>query len=501
MTTPSLMKAPHTNNRPPESGQRRNDLLNNRPPERSAARVDARSRRTSTLCAPEHLLAPLCLILAFFTASTPARAQITLTTAVDLALSHDARIREAEADVAKAHSSLDQARDAYIPTVVAGAGLGQSYGYSPNPPTLFQFNAGSLVYSASQHWYIQAGRHGVGAADLSLADVRQAVAQDASLGFLALRHDQQREAVLADENHVADRLVDIVTDRLSAGQDTTIDLTQAELTAAQYRLARLRAAEDTARDRDHLALLMGMQPDPRLTAEGDLPTAPAPSPPPSAGTFLSPAIAAAYASADAKQDTAIGDSQYRLRPQFQLVTVYNRYATFTNSFTQLQALNPNEHIGPNEGVFAIQITLPIYDREHQAKAATSAADALRARAEADEAQQNALDGQLKLRHSLEVLHASSDVARLEQQLARQQLDALTARLNATAANPNAPPLSPKDEQNSRLAEREKALAVIDADYSLEQAQIQLLRQTGQLDSWLQQAAAGRLTSAPAPIDR
>ncbi len=451
-----------------------------------------------TFSALSSLTAPLCLGLAFIGAATPARAQITLTSAVDLALSHDPRIREAEADVAKAHSSLDQARAAYIPTVVAGAGLGQSYGYSPNPPTLFQFNAGSLVYSASQHWYIQAGRRGLNAAELSLADARQSVAQDASLGFLALRHDQQREAVLAEENQIADRLVDIVTDRLSAGQDTTIDLTEAQLTTARYRLARLRAADDTAHDRDHLTLLMGMQPDPHLTAEGDLPTVPAPAAPIPARDFLSPAIAAAYANADAKQDTAIADSKYRLRPQLQLITIYNRYATFTNSFTQIQALNPNERIGPNEGAFAIQFTLPLYDREHQAKAGASAADALRARAEADEAQQNALDGQLKLRHSLDVLHASADVARLEQQLARQQLDALTAQLNATAASPNAPPLSPRDEQNSRLAEREKALAVIDADYSLGQAQIQLLRQTGQLDTWLQQAAAGRLTSSPIP---
>ena len=322
----SATRSDLSRNRHPERSETHGDFDNERHPEPSAAQSGARSRRAATLSTPSRknellflslsaatkLIAPLCLCLAFLAGT--AHAQITLTTAVDLALSHDPRIREAEADIAKAHSSLDEARDAYIPTIVAGAGLGQSYGYSPNPPTLFQFNAGSLVYSASQHWYIQAGRLGLSAADLSLADTRQAVAQDAALGFLSLRHDQQREAVLADENQIADRLVDIVTDRLSAGQDTTIDLTQAQLTAAQYRLARLRAADDTTHDRDHLALLMGLQPDARLTAEGDLPTAPAPAPPTPAGTFLSPAIAAAYANADAKQDTAIGDSRVPLPP-------------------------------------------------------------------------------------------------------------------------------------------------------------------------------------------
>jgi hypothetical protein len=132
----------------------------------------------------------------------------------------------------------------------------------------------------------------------------------------------------------------------------------------------------------------------------------------------------------------------------------------------------------------VELLIPLFDKVHKAKAEESDADAFHARAEADDAQRTALDGQLKLRHSLELLKDQAEVARLEQQLAEQQLDALTLQLNTDSPNPSGPALSPKDEQSSRIAVAQKQLALIDAEYQLREAQIQLLRQTGQLESWL-----------------
>ena len=40
-------------------------------------------------------------------------------------------------------------------------------------------------------------------------------------------------------------------------------------------------------------------------------------------------------------------------------------------------------------------------------------------------------------------------------------------------------MTPKDEQKARIGERDKYLGVIDAGYQLHQAEIQLLRQTGE----------------------
>src|ERR1035438_4032635 len=124
------------------------------------------------------------------TPALPARAQISLTTAVDLALHSNPRVQGAQADVAKARAQLSEMHDVYVPAITAGAGLGQAYGYLPSPPTLFTVNAGSVVFSASQGFYIRSARAGLNAAQLALEDVRETVALDTALAFIAVGHDQ-----------------------------------------------------------------------------------------------------------------------------------------------------------------------------------------------------------------------------------------------------------------------------------------------------------------------
>jgi hypothetical protein len=214
---------------------------------------------------------------------------------------------------------------------------------------------------------------------------------------------------------------------------------------------------------------------------------------PTTNAPATPAIAAAYATAEAKRQTARGDARFLYRPQLALILQYDRYATFTDSFTQLQ-LNGN-HIGPNEEAFAISIQLPLFDKERQAKARDASAEAARSHAEADNAQELALDGQLKLTHSIDLLRAQADVAQLDQQLAQLQLDAMTEQLNASSSGSGERQLTPKDEQNSRIAEREKYLTLMDANFQLRQAQINLLRQAGLIESWVRQASASSVTPA------
>src|SRR5690348_6995329 len=74
----------------------------------------------------------LAAVLAF---SASAAAQMSLTSAVDIAVRSHPRVRSAEADVERARAALKETHDVFIPSVTAGAGLGQAYGYSTNPPT------------------------------------------------------------------------------------------------------------------------------------------------------------------------------------------------------------------------------------------------------------------------------------------------------------------------------------------------------------------------------
>jgi outer membrane protein TolC len=391
----------------------------------------------------------LALVLLF---ASSARAQISLSKAVGLALDSNPRVQGAKADVDKARAQLSEAHDAYVPSVNAGMNLGQSYGYSSNPPTLFTVTGGSLVYNASQLSYIRSASAGVNAAQLALDDIREAVAEDTALAFLALDHDQQREQVVGQQAGFAKTLVAIVQNRLDAGQDTPLELTQAKLNAAQLRLAALRAADDTVLDREHLAHLIG-QPAEGLSVDGALPArltlldrATEASAAIGPRLYANAGVESAFASAEAKQQVARGDAHFRFRPQVNLFAQYNFYATWSDSFAQLQKVYQSNTgqttLGFSEGAFGIQITVPIFDRGHTAKARESAADAAHSLREAQTAQLDALDGQSRLRHSIDELQAQTDVAELKQQCAQQQLEVLQQQLKS--GNPDGTQMTPKD---------------------------------------------------------
>ncbi len=440
-------------------------------------------------------LKPFALALAL--AAPPAlHAQVSLTSAVDLALRNSPRVKMAEADVQKSRAALAETKDVFIPSFSAGAGLGQSYGYSPNPPTLFFATGQSVIYSASQLPYIHSARAGFNAARQSFEDVREAVAEDVALTYSDLLKDEQREDALQQQVDDTARLLTIIEDRVNAGHDPHIDLTQARLNAAQLRISRLHAHDDTLNDRKHLADLIG-QPPGIVRVTGAFPDTPLPLDvvQPEAG-YANAQVAAAFLSAHAKQQQAIGDSKYLYRPSVSLFLQYNRYATFTNSFQQLTILDTNNNrinIGANQYAFGFQFNLPIFDRARRDRNRETIADASRTLHEAELAQVNAADGQSRLRHSLEELQAQSEAATLSQQLAQEQLEIIELQLKAPVSG--VPILTPREEQNARIAERERYLTVIDANFQLRQAQISLLRQTGRLLEWL---SSSGFTPPPPP---
>jgi len=408
-------------------------------------------------------------------------AQISFTTAVDLALRNSPKVLMAQANVDKARAALEESKDVYIPSVSAGSGLGYSYGFPVGQPSIFNFTSQSLIFNYSQRDYVRGARSALDAANLALKDAREAVAEDAALSFLTLDRDTQRQATLVEQAGFAARLVAIVQERLDAGQDTSIDFTSARLTAAQIRLARLRADDEVAIDQAHLARLLGLPAQALSVSSNSLPAFPT-SPDLGVAPMTSPAVNAAYATARSKRQIAFGDSRYLWRPQIYFAAQYNRFTKYNNYDLYYKNFQHN-----NAGI-GIQIQLPIFDMAHRAKARESAADAAHAEHEADMARDQFLEGRLKIQHSTAELAARAEVATLDQQLAQQQLDALLVQMKSGTGNSSAPQMTPKDEQTSRIAERQKFLDVLDANFQMRQAEINLLRQTGELEGWLKSAA-------------
>jgi outer membrane protein TolC len=349
-----------------------------------------------------------------------------------------------------------------------------------------------VVLSWSQRDYIRAARFGLQAAILNLNEARAAVEEDTVVTYLALDRDLAREQALNEQLSHADELVRIVTDRLNAGVDNAMDLTQAKLSAAQIRLARLNAQDDTAADQLKLAHLIGLPSTNLSTVPDSVPHLTAPESNTNLSTLPdSPSVTAAFASARAKQQIAWGDAKKLYRPQVFLASQYSLFAKF-NNYQVYFPLNPatgKSVFQYNNAGIGISVSWPIFDRALKDKAAESAADAVHAFAEANTARIKDQEGHAQLSRSTSILSAKADVAALQQQLAAQQLAAIQTQLQASAANPNAPQRTPKDQATAEIDERGKFIDLLNSRFDLEQAQVQLMRSLGNLDSWLRAAAA------------
>ncbi len=452
----------------------------------------------------------LCGLL-FLAAS--AGAQISLPTAVNLALQSDPRVKIAEADLTRAKAILAQTKDAFIPSVTATAGVGRATGAPLSAPVILGVAAQSLVYNFAQPDYIRAAHAGVESAQLALEVARSDVAEDATNSYVALDNALQRRAVQQDALTIANRLVAIEQDRFNAGVDPHIELTQARRTAAQIRLQELLVEDEIADRTTHLAALTGLPRAGWQTVHDSIPTFAKPSAPesPEGPTPSDPkkyeGISAAFATARSRQYTAEGDRRYLLRPQLSFSAQYSRlddaftsYDFYYPGFRERVTCNPvctvNGQLNSfNSLSLGVQLSVPLIDMVHRARARESAADAARALADAQMQQNTFIEGRQRLRRSATELSARADLASLDHDLAQDQLDATLTRLQAAAGATGGTQLSPKDEQNARLAERQRTVDLLNAELQLRAAEVTLLRQEGSLTHWLAATIPGA-TSAP-----
>lgn len=430
------------------------------------------------------------LLAICFALSATASAQISLSSAVDLALRSEPRVKMAEAAVQKAEAAKREATSAYAPTVSMSGGYGKSTGAPVGLPTVFNLAGQSLVFNYSQRDNMRSAEAALQAAKLSLLEARDTVAEDVIVTYLDLDNAQQRQQAIDQELGFANRLVTIVQDRLNAGQDDRMSLLQAKRTAKQIELQQLQSSDEVLELSNHLARLIALPGNSLSTVHGSIPALPevktlALDSPDDATSF---GIQSAIAIATSKKEFAFGEARYRFRPQISLVGNYSRLNTSTSQSDFLDYYPDFKGKPNNNASIALEMSIPLFDRAHQERAAEAMAEANRAHFEAMDQRNQFLDGRFKLRRTAVELSTRADLAAIDRDIAQQQLDTILIQLQPDAANPDKPQLTPKDEQNARLQERAKTIDLLAAQFQLTQAQINLLRQTGQLDAWLRTLA-------------
>jgi outer membrane protein TolC len=403
----------------------------------------------------------------------PAAAEaVPFKRAIEMAVRNSTAMSAADADERRSHEGLLETRDQYIPQLYLGSGLAYSFGFPLGEPSIFKVSSTSLLLNFAQRDFVRGARSNYRAAGLSKEDRKNQVILETALSYSELDKNQTSLTLLHQQEQAALKFESITEQRVQGGIDSPIELTRAKLNTARIRLktAELNAAADTLRLR--LSQLTGIPARQFETVAESIPELPRVSQDEdlaARAVNYSPALKSANEVAAAKLFQARGEHK-QLYPTVDLVGQYARFTKYNNYDQYYKTFRRNN------GAIGVEIRVPFLNKGQKDHSEAAYAEALRARRDVDSAKEQVSTETLKLQRTVAQLSAAREVAKLEYQLAENNTEALQVRLDAGQA-------TLKDQQQAQLDENDKYSALLDSTFELEKAQMQLLKQTGDLETW------------------
>jgi outer membrane protein len=397
-------------------------------------------------------------------------------TAIELAIKNSAATGISRNDLQRARSTVTQTRDFFLPQMAIGSGAGFSYGFPLSlegaAPAIFNVNLQEGFFNLAQHDYIRAAKTDVQATAAQNADRRNQLVMETALSYMQLDLLDSSFSVQHEQQAAAGKYLEIVQQRVQAGLDSQVELTRAKLAVARTRLdvAQAQSAADQLRLR--LSQLTGLPAGAIKTSTESIPKLPDTSQDEDlAGRVAHDNLSVKIANfaAQAKEFRARAEHK-QLYPSIDLAAQYAVLARFNNYdqfFLKFQR---------NNVTAGAAIRFFFLNPAQHAAAKAARFDANKAREEAKNVEQQASADTLKLQRSVEQLKAARDVAQLEHELAQADIEDAQAKIQSGQA-------SLKDEQNARVAEHERYTAYLNSTFELDKAQVELLRQTNDLESW------------------
>jgi outer membrane protein TolC len=407
---------------------------------------------------------------------------ISLRHAVELALSHGREGGVADAGQERARAAYQEARAAYFPRVVFGSGVGGSYGFPLSlenaAPSLFNVTSQQVLYSPSHRAFVHSANTSFVAAKWQGKDDRDALIQDTVLTYVELNKWSQEIELLETELSNNQKMESIEQQRIQAGVDSPVEMNRARLATARVRMRIAEAKGSADVMRIHLAQLTGLSAAELGTDPDSIPTLPDIKPDEDLAAKAvqsSPVVKAAEAQALAKRYTAEAESKAAVLPSVDVAGQYALLSNFNNYDIYLRNFQHHNATG------GLVFRLPFFDRTQRARAAQAKADAILGGRDAELAKEKVSLETLRLQRMVQELAAAVDVAQLEYDLAQSDLQSVEARLKAETG-------TLREQQDSRNKVEQTYDALIDANFALDKARVQLLRNTGELEQW---ALAGK----------
>ena len=410
--------------------------------------------------------------------AAPQPVALTLRRAIELALanSKDIQVAKIQASIADRAAMISKAQ--FLPNLYAGSGAGYTYGIPETPggraPSVFNVTYTEKVFNEPLRGQGQEQVEQAKAQKILLEDARNSVIVRTASAYLELVKVRHSTELLGKEQDSALKILGVVQQRAGEGFELPVEVTRAQLTKAQVaqRLLQLEGRQEELEI--FLRSQCGLMPEqPIEVTPEDLPGA----------AEQEGANLIALAMQD-NTDLRLAQSDVRAKefrltgekrgywPTLELVSVYSLLAKFNNYDQFFNHFQRNNY---NAGV---QAQVPIFSAGVKANVAWAKTNLEASKAAlANKQSQVSADVRRKTRRVRET-DAGKEVARLQLQLAQQDMQQLQARFDEGK-------VSLREVEKARLDENEKWMALLDATFERQQAQLDLLKTAGQLDKVLQ----------------
>jgi outer membrane protein TolC len=443
------------------------------------------------------LRARICAVLLLLPASLSAE-PLPLKRAVELALSHGTAAAVAQADQKRFLAQYLEARNQYIPQLIAGAGLGWSDGFPLSlegaAPSLFNVNAQSALINPALRDFIHAAGADFKASTLRTKDQRNQIIQDVVLSYAELIKCQRRLDRLREAEAAAEKMETAVAQRVKEGVDSETEDKKARLSLARIRLRIEEASGSADVLREHLGKLTGLPPASIEPDPDSLPAFPAIKTEEAnredakreenkgaeaireqdetrRAVDTNPAVQAAIEHARAEYLRAKAEHK-ALWPSVDFAAQYANLATYNN----YQRFYQPGSFQPNNATVGVAIHFPFLNLAQHARVQEAESEAVKAQKQAEAARNQVSEETLRLQRSVARMQAARDVADLESELAQRNVEAVQTRMDAGTATLH-------DLDDARTQASERLIALEDILFELERTQVGLLRATGDLEKW------------------
>jgi outer membrane protein TolC len=410
--------------------------------------------------------------------ASPQPVALALKRAIELALqnSKDIQVAKIQASIADRAAMINKAQ--FLPNVYAGSGAGYTYGIPETPggraPALFNVTYTEQVFNEPLRGQGKEQQEQARAQKIVLEDTRNSVIVRTASAYLELVKVRHSAELLEKEQGSAEKILSVVQQRVEEGFELPVEVTRAQLTKAQVarRLLQLQGREDELET--FLRSQCGLAPEqPIEVTPEDLPGAAEQE-----GANLialamqnNTELQLAQSDVRAKEFRLTGEKR-GYWPTLELVSVYSLLATFNNYSLYFNHFQRNNY---NAGV---QVQVPIFSASTKANVALAKTNLLASKASLSNKQSQVSADVRRMTRQVRETDAGKEVARLELQLVQQNLTQLQARFDEGK-------VSLQEVEKARLDENEKWMALLDATFQRQQAQLNLLKTAGQLDKVLQ----------------